>query len=509
MHRFRMIKSSKILFIVFVLFAPVAGYGQIRSFERAYSDVFTIYNNNFLLGEEDLECHPSRIHNTSEYQIDMNSRFHDIYRERVGDRTTSLSQFDVGIDAKVPLSYFNKNFFLQTTIEEEHFSYRRNSSYRGIDYTGIDLQTISFKNILLFQGESDNIGFIVAFNNGTKSSNVTINEYPSPQGGGMEDTYFYNLLEPAFGKYISFELERYIFEFGIEYTRDIDTNLNIGFQLHRTLNDYPVGIQYLSRVEQIGGEKQLDGGFRYEDYTMGGIAEYRFYPFVFRARAGISLPDLTLDIHQNTSIQSNNVNLEMLRLLEGGFKGTGYNTGLGLTAFLTDEIKASASYAFIKRGYSGQIFASTPVLGFEILPIAHQLDVTFEDNMNTDYFSLLLNHTLSETWEYSFRLEYFTSANNVLYTSKILTEFGIGNNKEDNKELITADCYSLGLQTRFNVMNNIGLNISFDQIIPVLNQERSGVEQTIEPPPASGQNELETSKWGGSLYSISLYYHLR
>jgi|GEM_PF-3332222 len=499
-------QMKKLILCLFLLYCESV-FCQVQDVETKFYDLFVFSSSNFLIGKEDLRYHPARESLTSNYSMNLEMNYHDLYREWSGginDKTNY--QYDVGLEAKIPFNLFEKNFGLNLDFKKQTFSSIYNSDNNGAKYTGSDWGSYSLNSSLLYDDTSGKLGIRFKYTTGSNSSNLRINQYPEDNTDVLANKYFYSLLEPAFGNDIGFRLTGNEINYALEYNREINSSLNLGFDFYQEINNYDAGINYYSSVEKIEGEKKLSGVLRYNRYTFGLSCEYKLDKFTIRYSAAYSTPLYKLNVNQENLLRQDNVNLEITNLSNGNCNGNGTSAGVGVSYLFNEKISAALSYTLIGNNYTGNLKASTPVLGFEIFPIAHQLNLDFSDLMKNNLFSFEFNQEVNYLWSYSVGIDYLTSNNTIIYNYKILTEFGIGNNKEDETDKLVVDIYKINLETVLNITQSIAVKLLFDQYIPVI-QKRGAANIPVQQSPPVSNNQPNKSNWGGSIYSLSIIYN--
>ncbi len=490
-----------------MLFYCNYSFGQIQDLETKFYDLFVPGSNGFLIGNEDLRYHPAREDLPLKYSVVLNSNYHDLFREYGGpnDNKTNF-QYGMGVNTEIPLSLSNYNFCLNVELEQKAFSFSNYSKDGGAEFSGNNFKSYGLKSNLLAEDSVNKIGVNFKYLIGQGKVNLNISQYPYSESDGLLDKYFYNLLEPAFGNNIYFGLSGIEQSYAIEYCRKAGANFNYGINFYRELNTYNTGIDYYSNVNKIEGRKNLSGYIEYSRNIIGLSAEYKLNKLGIKSLITYSIPDFKLQLNQDGTINSGNVNLEILHLSDGKFNGKGAAVGLGVSYPLSERVSFDLGFMLISNYYSGSLYASTPVLGFEIIPIAHQVNLDFDDRMLNEVYSAKFYHEVSSIWSYSISLECIASSNDISYNYNILSEFGLGTYQDEADNVLLVDLYKINLGTRLNITDGIAVQLFFDQYIPVLKQKGNPV--TVVNPP-SENNVPQTSnkkEWGGSIYNISIIY---
>ncbi len=494
------------LFVLFCTYNLVLG--QVQDIETKFYDLFILNSNSFLSGKEDLRYHPARRSDSCRYAVKLTSNYHDIYREWIGDNNSKSNyQYDLGLNIQFPVELFEKDISVDLGFQREGLSSYINSNYDATEFFGRKWGVYSLKSNFLVDEETNKIGLGIKYSYGNNAACMTINKYPEDKSDALANKYYYSLLATAFGKDINYNLKGYEISYALEYNKVVNPSFNFGFNLYEETNNYDTGINYYGNVEKLEGGKNLSGNIFYCRYTFGFSCEYNFNKFIFRNLTSYSVPEYKLKINQDHLLQKNNVNLEISKLGDGKCTGKGLSTGIGVGYSFSNKITADVSYMIVFNKYTGDLFLSTPVLGYEILPIAHQVNADFSDNMRNHLLSFVLNHNVNSLWNYSVGLEYLSSNNNIKHNYKILTEFGFGNTREKNSEIIVGDIFRINLGNVFNISSSISLKLSFEQYIPILKKKegREGTQQPTEP----AIETIKSSKksWGGSIYSLTLIYN--
>lgn len=217
----------------------------------------------------------------------------------------------------------------------------------------------------------------------------------------------------------------------------------------------------------------------------------------------ISVPACKLSINQSNSVVRDSVELEIKNICNARCNGSGFSLGAGISYDLKEVLTVNLGYWLIINKYSGSLMGSTPVLGFEVLPIAHQLQFEGEDNMQNHLITFGLKHKASGLWSYALNIDYMNSNNKIFSSYKLLSLFGIGSSRESIRKLINLGLYKVELKSEFTVTQNFGVALSFRQYIPVMPKSDSQVKTATTN---SGQGHSNKNVWGGSLYCLTLNY---
>jgi len=481
---------------------------QIQNIEENLYDLFVFDSNKFLTGKEDLRYHPARLNTSQNYLINTNMRYHDIYREwTVNKNKTKNYQYDFEIMSRIPITLFTKKLNLYADFGSQTFSSFYRSENNGTEFNVKTLKTYSINGGLLYDDTTYKIGLRIKYSHGVSDPEFQVNLFPEDKEDALLNKYFYNLLEPSFGKNIYFNIKENEINYAFEYYTTLYPYLNIGFNLYREINDHDIKINYYSSVEKIEGKKHLNGLIKSDRYSAGFSSEFIFNKLKLRFLTNYSIPKYGLSIDQDDIVRKNDVDLEISNLTDSYCDGKGTNFGVGATFALNNKISINISYTRSFNDYSGKLNSSTPVLGFEIIPIAHQLNIAFDDYMKNYQLVFEFYHIINNMWNYSFNFEYLNSTNNIKYDYKILTLFGIGNSKEQETDLISAELFKIDLKTIFKITDYLAVKLEFEQYVPIITNNDKKENITGNNEPANEQNNLYKKKWGGSIYNISLMFN--
>ncbi len=497
----------RILPAFFLLFS-VQAFTQVRDLETKVYDLFVFNSGKFLTGQQDGRYHPAQKLFPFSRRVEVSANYHDLYREWGRENEISFSQSTAGMKADIPFGR-GQTFFSSSVSGYMH---RNVSSYSG-KHNEVELSDnlrdgYTVQGDIAMKGDRDKTGVRVQYSDGTGNIFMNVRQYPTSTSSSTANSYFYDLLEPAFGKTMSFNLSGGEVDYSLEYIRLLSSYFSLGINYYQEIDNYHTGIDYYSRVEQIAGPKKLDGTLHRNRYTLGLTGEYTLADITVRSSVGYSVPYNRLRLEQNTSVQENNVNLEIFHLSSGEMKGEGVCFGAGLMYRFAEDIKAGLSYRFFRNRYSGYLDASTPVLGYELLPIAHQLDAGFTDAMKNHILTFVFNHYVSYFWLYSCEIEYMYSDNTIHDRYDIMAEFGIGSSKEDGMEHIVLHIFKLDLSTVMNVTTNVGIRLSYNQYIPIVKNLTPKVDMGGPPSPGGEQTTTHKKTWGGTLVGLSLIYQV-
>lgn len=498
-----------IIFTVFIINCQII-YGQMLDVETKLYDLFAPVGCSYISSRYDSRYHPAVDTLSGVRSINMHMSYHDIYREQASGNGGSKknSMYNTGLESEFPLKVFQNNFKLNLQFRRNTFSSFYNSKNNEAVFTGTDWNTYTAAAGLLFDDDANKFGITLKYSAGNYDADLKINDYSGTGTNLLADRYFYDLLEPAFGNDIRFKIRANGFNYALEYIREVSRYINLGIYLYQEINNYKSDIKYYGSVETLEGEKVLTDLFEYNRYVFGLTLEYKIGDFVFRSAPAYSIPDYRLNINQDRLMSKNNVCLEISNLSKGYINGAGTTVGLGVLYKMGKSIFADISYSWIRNHYTAELAAGTPVLGFEILPIAHQLRSSFNDKMINNLFSLGFNHNIGNRWGYSVNIEYLNSYNKVDLFYKILTEFGFDNSSELQKTDWNIEIYKIDLQTHLFITENIGIKILFAQYIPVLKSKDSNPGINEAPAGREAGNSKGQSR-GGSTYSVSLIYNFK
>ena len=499
---------KKVIFTFFILYIPFT-HCQVIDVETKLYDMFVFSGSSFLSGKEDLRYHPARNAFPPIYSVNLKMNYHDIYREWTPGNGNSKTnyQYDMGIETEFPLKIFKRNFGLNLNLKKQIHSSTYSTKYNEAEFSGKNWEIYSVRGSINWEDTTHRAGISIKYTAGNNNAGLKINRYPSVGTDEFMNKYFYGLLEPAFGKDIEFSFNTNEINYAIEYTRILSRNFNLGVNFYSETNQYDLGINYYGNVEKIEGWKNLNGFLKFNRYSFGITCEYRIKKFIFRSLTSYSVPDYKLNINQDNLLSKDNVNLEISNLSMGDCSGRGIASGAGISYTFNGNISADLSYTLIRNNYSGYLKASTPVLGFEILPIAHQFLDDFDLKMNNNLFSLDINHDVNGIVNYLISFSYLTSLNKVNYHYNLITEFGFGSNKENQNTVFTIDLYKISLDAEIKVSNGLAVNFLFDQYIPVIKGSGSTGKISGQSSPPSSSDKSNVNNWGGSIYGFSVVYN--
>ncbi len=496
----------KKLFIIFFISSQII-VCQVRNIETKIYELFIFSSDKFLIGKEDLKYHPSREIINSGKTVGLNMNYNDIYREWDANKNYNRSnlQYGIGMNAGTPFVLFKKKFYFNLDFERNTFSSEIDSKHNELSFSLKNLNTYYIDGLLLLNGGPDKFGLKFGYGRNSGRADLSIYQFPESNHNQSLNKYFYSLLEQAFGRNIIYSQAGNEINYTLEYCRTINSVFNFGLNFYREVNNYNAEINYNSKVENIEGPKKLNGLYEFSRYNVGLTVKYKLGESEFRYLMTASQPEFGLNLKQNSLIEKNNVNLEISKLGDGNCDGKGICFGIGVGNRLSEKISMDLSGMIIKNNYSGNLFASTPVLGFEILPITHQLNLNFTDDMKNYLLSFAFNHSVTDGFKYNLCINYLISNNDVTYQYKVLSEFGLGNNTETGNEFIKVNLFKIDITSSVNISNSLSIKFIFNQYIPFINkrgnQDVIPSQQPIEPV------KTKTNKWGGSVFNLSLIYN--
>jgi hypothetical protein len=435
--------------------------------------------------------------------------FHDIFREWTDNNAYDKNnyQYNFGVKLEMPLFILNKKIFATMDFQRQTVSSHINNN-DDFNISAGRMVSYSLNSSFLLNDDLNKYGIRIKYSGSNNTAGLVVNNYPEDKSNMLASKYFYDLLEPAFGHDINFYFSGNDIGYAFEYCRTVTPSFNAGINVCQEIYNYNPGINYFSSVEKISGEKRLDGLLYFNRFTLGLSSEYKITNFIFRSSISYSIPYFKLNINQQNPVSSDNIILEILNLANGTCNGHSITGGAGVSYQIKESMSADFGMMLFGNNYSGNIKLSSPVLGYEIIPIVHQLNFNFDDNMKNYLFTLCFNHKANNYWNYSIGIDYLHSINDINYNYKVMTEFGIGHGfNQDNYNLI-LDIYKLNLNATFNIINNVAIKLSFNQYIPVVytnNNDENKVRQPAQS--TSGTASQIVNNWGGSIYGLAIKYN--
>lgn len=476
---------------------------QIHNPESLVNHVLEPAEYYFLNDNMELNQHPAQFVIDSLGHVCSNFIYHDIYREWVNDKLIlSLDQYDVETMILFPLSYCTNPGIISMKFNYSNFSFEDHESKDDADASITHWPLYSVSGVTGFRLSRHRFGLSWLAAYGETQSEVFIKKYYHDPDDDLINHYFYDLLYPTFGEKIEFKPIHKQFEFSGEYIFAFNDQINIGLLLNKQWIRNKYRIAYLNSTPRLAGEKKLEAHLNGDVYKLHWMNEFIYKPLVIRTEIGYEESNILFKLKAINPSKSGDIYIDIRELADSSLSSEKIGGGLGFSWGIGENTDLSISIATGKNSIRGQGEFKTPVLGFELLPIAHQFEGEFDADIKSWSYHLGWKHQLRECIGYHINLGYINSKGVLTYDNLAKMEFGIGTSRFKDKLQYRLNIYQGVLSFNYKICKNYILTANIKQIIPDIKERK---KEAIPSEPS--KKRKKRNYWGGTIYTIGLKYN--
>jgi hypothetical protein len=492
-----------ILIILISLFIVSSSMSQIHNPESLLKNILEPAEPNFLTSNMKLHQYPAQFAIDSMYQIHSEFAYHDIYREWLNDKLIlSSDQYDASTTILFPFRFQANPGIISLKFNYSNFSFKDHEKKDDTDVSIKQWPLYAVSGITGIRLSKHRLGLSWLAAYGEIQSEVFIKKYYHDPEDDLINRYFYDLLYPTFGEKIEFKPTHKQFEFSGEYIFSFNNQINTGLLLNKQWIRNKYRIAYVNSTSRLAGEKKLEAPLNGDAYNLHWINEIFYKPFTIRTDIGYGESNILFNLDAVNPTKSGDFYIDIRELADSSLSSEKFGAGLGVAWGIDETMDLSLSIARGKNSIHGKGELKTPVLGFELLPIAHQFEGKFDVDISIWSYHLGWKHQLRECVGYNIHLGYIDGKGVLTYNNLAKMEFGIGTSRFKDKIKYQINMYQAGLSLNYMICKKYFLIANIEQIIPDIN-ERKKEAMPSEPP----QKRKKRSYWGGTIYNIGLQYY--
>jgi len=505
MVNFNQIKIDRSsIFVILVSWITISiSIGQVHNPESLLRGIFEPVDDQFLINNLSLIDHPAYFKVDTVYYISSEFAYHDIYSEWLNDKLIlSSNQYDVNMSAIIPFSYHSYPGIISLNFDYGNFSFKDHESNDDADASITNWPKYGLSGTIGLQANQHRLGLFWLMEYASTNSNVYINKYYHDPEDELLNRYFYDLLEPTFGEKIKFEPTHKRYAISGEYVFSYQNRLNSGLIISKQIIGNNYRISYINSTDRLAGQKKLYGPVIGDLYNFQWINEFFLKQLTVRTDIGYEESDILFNLNAVNPTKSGDIYIDIRELADSSLSMNKFGCGLGLEWEFSNRMNLALSIATGKNSIKGEGEVKTPVLGFELLPIAHQFDGGFNFDLSSWVYGLNWKHQILRRFGYNFIAGYSNSQGILTYDNLAKMEFGIGTSRLQDKIKYRIHMYQAALKSSLKIWENYILKINIQQIVPDINKRK--VKKESIPGEPSGKKKR--TYWGGTIYSIGLEY---
>ncbi len=494
-----------VLIILMNWFLTEPSMSQIHNPESFIKHILQPTDYYYLNDKIDLNEHPAKFTIDSVYHINSNFTYHDIYREWLNDKLIlSADQYDANTTIIIPFRFRENPSIISLKFNYSSFSFEDHEKKDDADVSikHWPLYAVSGMTGIRLSKHRLGLSWLAAY--GETQSEIFIKKYYHDPEDDLINRYFYDLLYPTFGQKIEFKPAYKQFEFSGEYIFSFNDQINIGLLLNKQWIRNKYQIAYFNSTSRLAGEKKLEAHLDGDIYKLHWINEFIYKPLVIRTDIGYEESSILFNLNAVNPSKSGDIYIDIRELADSSLSSEKLGAGLGVAWGIDETKDLSLSIARGKNSIHGQGEFKTPVLGFELLPIAHQFEGEFNVDINSWSYHLDWKHQLRECVGYNIHLGYIDGKGVLIYNNLAKMEFGIGTSRFKDKIQYQINMYQAGLSLSYMICKKYFLTANIEQIIPDIKERK---EEKEAMPSEQPQKRKKRSYWGGTIYSIGLQYY--
>jgi hypothetical protein len=488
------------LFVFFILTL----FSQSLTLETFVYQVIDPGDRQFLVKKLQEDEHPAYFPWDSSRSVSIMINYNDVYREWKGSESQyAVFQYGSKLGIRIPFWIKSRPSYFSMRFTNSYLSFFDKVATDDVDFSFSVWPVYTFGVTLAVTAERHKYGVSFDLGRSIYESSLQLKKFPKAENDDLLNRYFYDLLEPTFGRKIDFWFSTWQYSFSGEYFYEFIKGNFIGINVSKSSMSNTTDFNYLNSTEKIAGQKFYKMPLNVDNTSLNLSNEMKIENLSIRFDAGYDFTNIETDINAQNPTKSGDIYLEFLNLGESSFKGKTFKGGLGMSwNDVSKEI--SVAHTITRTRIKGNGSATTPVLGFEILPIAHRFAGLFDVDIKSSSYQLSFNHKIFSNFSYSVFADYLNTDSELFFDNEANIEFGIGNYKYTEKLVYNIKLYKLELETTINILKKWSIISRINQLIPdVEKQEKKKPVASPGPPKKKG---IRKRLRGGTFYNIGLIY---
>ena len=224
---------------------------------------------------------------------------------------------------------------------------------------------------------------------------------------------------------------------------------------------------------------------------------------IVRTDIGYEDYDILFNLNAVNPTKSGDIYIDVRELADSSLSMSKFGGGLGFEWEFSKTMDLALSIAIGKNTLKGDGEVKTPVLGFELLPIAHQFEGKFNLDLSSWSYRLNWKHQPLSRLGYNFTAGYLNGQGILTYDNLAKMEFGIGTSQLKDEIKYSIKLYQVALEPFLKIWENYLLKINIQQIVPDIKKRK---EKKAPIPGEPTGEKKKRAYWGGTIYSIGIEY---
>jgi len=388
-------------------------------------------------------------------------------------------------------------------LSTRYFHFKDHNNNRDVQYHVSDFPTNYFTNSIHLNFNKHSVGLLFSTVFGSGGLALKINHFPKDAEDELLNRYFFNLIKPTVGEKIDYDIRFRQYSLFLEHRYKLLKNIYTTTQLGKGITRDALDFSYYTSTAGIRGRKNFTGPLHASRsfVSLGFQMCYKslkFSPFLFYNQG-----ERTYNVKAANPVKSGLIYLEFHELGKSSFNYRSSGAGIGISGILPGSVSAEGFLTLGRKELEGSADFTTPVLGFEILPIAHQFDGSYEGEMPVFMIQSQFNKSINRSVTLGLLAEFFKSELDLKYHTNAEMEFGIANKKQSGLKTYLVNIYKLGLISSLRISGKWSVSPKIIQILPDIKEVKK--KRPSAKPPVSGKRKKNA--WGGTFYELGILYY--
>lgn len=475
-------------------------YCQVHDLESSVKNFIEPADEGFLINYLEPSSHPARFVVDSIYTISSEFAYHDILRSWKNDNLLlSSNQYDANISSRLPFSYKGFPGLAILNFGYGSFSMQEFNTNNAADISLNNWPLYIFSGTVGLKANKHSFGLSWQVEYSATHSEVIIKHYYHDPVEDLLNRYFLDLLYPTFGEKIEFEPTHEGYSLSGEYVFSVNNNFSSGLLFVRQITRDNNNFSYINRTDRLAGQKKLNGSVDGSAYSVDWANEYFLDNLTIRMNINFRENNVLFLLKAINPSKSGDIVIDIKDLADSTFYSNNLGAGFGADWHISQTKELSFSIAAGNTSVKGLGDIKTPVLGLEIIPIAHQFEGKFTLDLASWSYQLKWSHNFSSGFIYGIKAGYLDGTAVLFYDNLAKMQFGIGTSHLKDKLKYRVRFYTINLDSFFPISENYSLTANIQQSLPDL--KLLGKKKSV-----SAGRENKRKYWGGTIYKIGLQY---
>jgi hypothetical protein len=480
--------------LICILFIGVI-FSQPGTTENSLYHLLNVNDDGFLVNDFQGTEHPALTPVQENAQLSMRYDYEDLYRE-TGFFNINKNRYV--LNYCLPLKHFSPASTLSLHLARERLAFTH------VQQAG-EMPDINLSSEYGHRGKKYNLGISLGLQHMVHSNRVAINHYPDGEDDWLLNRYFYDLLQPTFGNTIDIDMTLNRIGFIGEYFYKAQGLLDIGAKFSLTQLDNKANVRYFNSTEKLSGDKTIGTPFKNTNFSLQLMTISSIQKAQIRLFFSLDRSRYALDLIPENPSKSGDVFIDYTNLGSCSLKRSGYSLGLGVTYPVSESIDITLGNGFSSDYWQGRGTVYTPVLGFEILPIAHYFKGTVSAGTATNHLQLQFNHQPWQRFLYRFHLGWLAAKVRPQWQGTAYMEFGIDNQQYNEQKTYNADIFVLAFSPTLKLFKKWSVHYALSQLIPLIKE--GGTPPAQKPQPSAETQPAKSKISGGRIHQFIISYN--